>query len=157
VLLEVPMESYDSPGSDLGPHTLRSGTADDINTQRLVWAMTRFSGYAGVTNLLGGRFLSDPVSLQPMLGYLARRGLFVYDNRTSSHSAVRDVARRVGLPFAQGQSAIDTIQTAMEIDHRLAGLEESARARGSAAGTGSLYPVTVERVARWAQGLSARG
>ncbi len=157
VLLEVPMESYDFPDSDLGPHTLRSGTADDVNTQRLIWAMTRFSGYAGVTNLLGGRFLADPVSLEPMLGYLARRGLFFYDNGASSHSAVPDVASRAGLPYAQGQSTIDTIQTAMEIDHRLAALEESARGNGKAAASGFLYPVTVDRVARWAQGLSARG
>jgi polysaccharide deacetylase 2 family uncharacterized protein YibQ len=157
VLLEVPMESYDFPDSDLGPHTLRSGAADDVNTQRLVWAMTRFSGYAGVTNLLGGRFLSDPVSLEPVMGYLARRGLFFYDNGASSRSAVPDVAPRVGIPFVQGQSTIDTIQTAMEVDHRLAALEESARATGSAAASGFLYPVTVERVAHWAQGLSARG
>jgi polysaccharide deacetylase 2 family uncharacterized protein YibQ len=157
VLLEVPMESYDFPDSDLGPHTLRSGATDDVNTQRLVWAMTRFSGYAGVTNLLGGRFLSDPVSLEPVLGYLARRGLFFYDNGASAHSAVPDVAARVGLPFTQGQSTIDTIQTAMEIDRQLAALEQSAHASGSAAGSGFLYPVTVERVARWAQGLSARG
>jgi polysaccharide deacetylase 2 family uncharacterized protein YibQ len=157
VLLEVPMESYDFPDSDLGPHTLRSGAAEDVNTQRLIWAMTRFSGYAGVTNLLGGRFLADPVSLEPVLGYLARRGLFFYDNGASSHSAVPDVAPRTGLPYAQGQSTIDTIQTAMEIDHRLAALEESARGSGSAAGSGFLYPITVDRVARWAQGLSARG
>jgi polysaccharide deacetylase 2 family uncharacterized protein YibQ len=157
VLLEVPMESYDFPDSDLGPHTLRSGAADDVNTQRLVWAMSRFSGYAGVTNLLGGRFLSDSTSLEPVLTYLARRGLFFYDNGASAHSAVPDVAPRAGLPYAQGQSTIDTIQTAMEIDHRLAALEESAHAGGSAAGTGFLYPITIDRVARWAQGLSARG
>ena len=65
--------------------------------------------------------------------------------------------RAPGLPFAQGQSTIDTIQTAMEIDHRLSALEESARGNGSAAASGFLYPVTVDRVARWAQGLSARG
>jgi polysaccharide deacetylase 2 family uncharacterized protein YibQ len=157
VLLEVPMESYDFPDSDLGAHTLRSGAGDDVNTQRLIWAMTRFSGYAGVTNLLGGRFLSDQTALEPMLGYLARRGLFFYDTGASAHSAVPDVAARVGLPYAQGQPAIDTIQTAMEIDHRLAALEETARASGSASASGFLYPVTVERVARWAQGLSARG
>lgn len=157
VLLEVPMESYDFPDSDLGPHTLRSGASDDINTQRLIWAMTRFTGYAGVTNLLGGRFLADPVSLEPALAYLARRGLFFYENGGGAHSAVPDIAPRAGLAYAQGQSAIDTIQTAMEIDRRLAALEESAKSGGSAVGSGFLYPVTIDRVARWAQGLSVRG
>jgi uncharacterized protein len=157
VLVEVPMEPYDFPDSDPGPHTLRSGAGEDANTERLVWALTRFSGYAGVTNLLGGRFMSDANSLEPMLTYLARRGLMFYDNGQATHSAASDVASRVGVPFAQADSSIDTIQTAMEIDRRLSALESVARTRGSAAGSGVLYPVTIERVKSWAQGLAGRG
>ncbi|HTT98679.1 MAG TPA: divergent polysaccharide deacetylase family protein [Rhizomicrobium sp.] len=157
VLLEVPMEPYDFPDSDPGPHTLRSGAGEDANTERLVWALTRFSGYAGITNLLGGRFMSDANSLEPMLTYLARRGLMFYDNGQATHSAAADVAGRVGVPFAQADSEIDTIQTAMEIDRRLSALESSARARGFAAGSGGLTPITIDRVRIWAQGLSGRG
>jgi polysaccharide deacetylase 2 family uncharacterized protein YibQ len=157
VLLEVPMEPYDFPDSDPGPHTLRSGAGEDANTERLVWALTRFSGYTGVTNLLGGRFLSDANSLEPMLTYLARRGLMFYDNGSANHSAAPDVASRVGVPFAQADSTIDTIQTAMEIDRRLSALESVARTRGSAGGSGQIYPVTIDRVRNWAQGLAGRG
>ena len=49
------------------------------------------------------------------------------------------------------------IPTAMEIDHQLSALENAARAHGSASGTGFLYPLTIERVTQWAQGLSGRG
>jgi len=157
VLLEVPMEPYDFPDSDPGPHTLRSGTGEDANTERLVWALTRFSGYAGVTNLLGGRFLSDANSLEPMMTYLARRGLLFYDNGQAAHSAGPDVAARTGAAFVQADSTIDKIQTAMEIDRRLSGLETLARSRGSASGAGFLYPITVDRVKSWASGLSGRG
>lgn len=157
VLLEVPMEPYDFPDSDPGPHTLRSGVGEDANTERLVWALTRFSGYAGITNLLGGRFLSDAGSLEPMMTYLARRGLLFYDNGQATHSAAPDVASHVGLAFAQADSIIDKIQTSMEIDRRLSSLESVARTRGSASGSGFLYPVTLERVRNWAQGLSGRG
>ena len=59
VLLEIPMESYDFPDSDPGPHTLRAAAGEESNTERLVWSMTRFTGYAGITNLQGGRFLAD--------------------------------------------------------------------------------------------------
>jgi polysaccharide deacetylase 2 family uncharacterized protein YibQ len=45
----------------------------------------------------------------------------------------------------------------MEIDHQLSELESEARAHGSAAGSGFLYPLTIERVAQWSQGLAARG
>jgi polysaccharide deacetylase 2 family uncharacterized protein YibQ len=157
ILLEVPMEPYDFPDSDPGPHTLRSGVGEDANTERLVWALTRFSGYAGVTNLLGGRFMADASSLEPMLTFLARRGLMFYDNGAATHSAAPDIASRVGVSFAQSDSTIDKIQTAMEIDRRLSALESEARANGSAAGSGQIYPVTIERVKNWAQGLAGRG
>ena len=65
VLMEVPMEPFDFPDSDPGPHTLRAGQDEDANIQRLTWALTRFTGYAGVTNLLGQRFLSDSAALSP--------------------------------------------------------------------------------------------
>jgi polysaccharide deacetylase 2 family uncharacterized protein YibQ len=157
VLLEVPMEPFDFPDSDPGPHTLRSGVGEDANTERLVWALTRFTGYTGVTNLLGGRLLSDSDSLEPVLTYLARRGLLFFDNGAATHSAAPDVAARAGLPFAQATVTIDSIQTAMEIDHALSELEIQARAHGTASGAGFIYPVTIDRVAQWAQGLSGRG
>src|SRR5215472_17368560 len=59
VLLEVPMEPYDFPDSDPGPHTLRAAVGEETNNERLVWSLTRFTGYAGITNFLGGRFLAD--------------------------------------------------------------------------------------------------
>jgi polysaccharide deacetylase 2 family uncharacterized protein YibQ len=157
VLLEVPMEPFDFPDSDPGPHTLRSGVGEDANTERLVWSLTRFTGYTGVTNLLGGRLLSDPESLEPVMTYLARRGLLFYDNGAATHSAAPDVAARSGVAFAQATDTIDSIQTAMEIDRQLSDLETKARANGTASGAGFLYPVTVERVANWAQGLPGRG
>ncbi|HUO89786.1 MAG TPA: divergent polysaccharide deacetylase family protein [Rhizomicrobium sp.] len=157
VLLEVPMEPFDFPDSDPGPHTLRSGVGEEANTERLVWALTRFTGYTGVTNLLGGRLLSDPDSLEPVMTYLARRGLLFFDNGAATHSAAPDVAARAGVSFVQATATIDSIQTAMEIDRQLSDLESQARAHGTASGSGFLYPVTVERVSQWAQGLPGRG
>jgi polysaccharide deacetylase 2 family uncharacterized protein YibQ len=157
VLVEVPMEPYDFPDSDPGPHTLRAGVGEDANTERLTWALTRFTGYTGVTNLLGGRLMSDADSLEPVMTYLARRGLLFYDNGAATHSAAPDVAGRAGVSFAQAADTIDSIQTAMEIDRQLSDLETRARANGTASGAGFIYPVTIERVTAWAQGLPGRG
>jgi hypothetical protein len=157
VLLEVPMEPFDFPDSDAGPHTLRAGVGEDSNTERLVWALTRFSGYTGVTNLLGARLLSDPETLEPVLTYLARRGLLFFDNGVTARSAAPDVAARTNVAFAQATANIDSIQTAMEIDRELSELENQARAHGSASGSGYIFPITVERVTQWARGLSGRG
>jgi polysaccharide deacetylase 2 family uncharacterized protein YibQ len=157
VLLEIPMEPYDFPDSDPGRYTLRVGVGEDSNLQRLVWALTRFTGYTGATNLLGGRFLASGDTLEPVLTYLTRRGLLFYDNGSSVHSVAPEVAARVGTAFAQANDTIDAIQSAMEIDHRLSGLETTARTTGSASGSGRLYPVTIDRVGKWVQGLDGRG
>ncbi len=157
VLLEVPMEPLDFPDSDPGPHTLRAGQEEEANIQRLTWALTRFTGYAGVTNLLGQRFLSDSQALSPVLTYLNRRGLYVFDNGAASQSVLPSVAGQVGILAAQSGPAIDSIQTAPEIDRRLSDLETQARANGSAVGAAFLYPVSIARIAAWAKGLESRG
>ena len=157
ILLEIPMEPYDFPDSDPGPHTLRAGQEEEANIQRLTWALTRFTGYAGVTNLLGQRFLSDSEALSPALTYLGRRGLYFFDNGAASQSVVPVVAGQVGMPAVQSGAAVDTIQTALEIDRRLSELETQARANGSAVGSAFLYPVSLARIASWAKGLQSRG
>ena len=157
VLLEIPMEPFDFPDSDPGPHTLRAGQEEDANMQRLNWALSRFTGYAGVTNLLGQRFLSDTEALSPVLTSLNRRGLYFFDNGAASQSVLPTVASQLGMPAAQSGAALDTIQTALEIDHRLSELETQARANGSAVGSAFLYPVSITRIAEWARGLESRG
>ena len=157
VLLEVPMEPYDFPDSDPGPHTLRAAVGEETNTQRLQWAMTRFTGYAGITNLLGGRLLADGDSLEPIMTYVARRGLLFYDSGPQNRSVAPEVAKRINAPYVQSEITLDTIQTGMEIDARLSELEKLARTNGSAAASGFLLPVTIDRVANWAKGLEGRG
>jgi hypothetical protein len=157
VLLEVPMEPYDFPDSDPGPHTLRAAAGEDSNTDRLSWSLSRVTGYAGVTNLLGTRFLTESDAVEPVMTFLARRGLLFFDNGGVPRSAAPDIAKRLGAPFVQASTTIDVIQTGMEIDQRLSELETRARLNGWAAGAGFLYPVTIDRLSVWAKGLSQRG
>jgi uncharacterized protein len=157
VLLEVPMEPYDFPDSDPGPHTLRATASEDVNIDRLSWSLSRITGYAGVTNLLGDRFITDSDALEPVMTFLSRRGLMFFDNGSSPRSAAPEIAKRIGAPFAQAATTIDVIQTGMEIDQRLSELETRARLNGWAAGSAFLYPVTLDRLSVWAKGLQGRG
>jgi polysaccharide deacetylase 2 family uncharacterized protein YibQ len=119
--------------------------------------MSRFTGYAGVSNLLGQRFLTSSEALSPVLTYLNRRGLYFFDNGAANQSVVPVVAGQVGIPALQSGPALDNIQTASEIDRRLSELESQARANGSAVGAAFLYPVSIARIAAWARGLQSRG
>ncbi|HWC63632.1 MAG TPA: divergent polysaccharide deacetylase family protein, partial [Rhizomicrobium sp.] len=115
------------------------------------------TGYAGTTNLLGQRFLSEPSALAPAMTYLARRGLYFFDNGAASQSAAAQVASTTATPFASTDELLDSIQAGPEIDRHLSALEDEARAHGGATGSGFLYPVTVDRIATWAKGLQGRG
>src|SRR5258706_1156655 len=157
VLLQVPMEPADFPESDPGPHTLRASQDEEANIQRLAWAMTRFTGYAGVTNLLGQRFLSDSEALSPALTYLKRRGLYFFDNGAATQSVAPMVAGQVGISAAQSGAPLDSVQNPSEIDRRLSELETQARANGTAVGTALLFPATVARLAARAPGVQSRG
>jgi uncharacterized protein len=157
VLIELPMEPYDFPDSDPGQYTLRVGADPAANMQRLNWALSRLSGYAGTTNLLGARFLTDRDALRPVLDALAKRGLLFFDNGAVARSAATEAAAGSGVYFTAADEVIDTIQSAMEIDRQLDSLTATAKAKGAASGAGFVYPVTVERVSLWSKKLYDKG
>jgi polysaccharide deacetylase 2 family uncharacterized protein YibQ len=157
VLMEVPMEPYNFPDSDPGPHTLRAAASESTNIERLSWALSRATGYAGIANLLGDRFMTDSEALEPVMTFLARRGLMFFDDGSVPRSVAPEVAKSAGEPFLQASIQIDAIQAGMEIDQRLSELETRARLNGWAVGSAGLYPVTVDRLTVWAKGLAGRG
>ncbi len=89
--------------------------------------------------------------------FLARRGLLFYDDGSTPKSAAPDVALQTDTAFVRGALTIDHVQDGASIDRALSDLETQARSHGSAVGTAFLYPVSVERLALWARGLSSRG
>ena len=157
VVLEVPMEPFDFPESDPGPHLLLAAASAEENIKRLDWALSRATGYVGVMNLLGGRFLGESGAIEPVLGHLAKRGVLFLDNGTSSNSVAVTSARHVKATMATASLTLDTVQTPAAIDTKLADLEAAARQDGFAIGIASAYPVTITRVSEWLANAQARG
>jgi polysaccharide deacetylase 2 family uncharacterized protein YibQ len=101
--------------------------------------------------------LSTGEDLKPVLKDIGDRGLYFLDRGTAKNSAVAEVARALGLPFATGSGPIDAQASREEIELRLQRLEEIARQKGAAIGTGFNYPVTIERVRDWSETLDKKG
>jgi hypothetical protein len=156
-LLQLPMEPFDFPANNPGPHTLLSGAAATENIDNLHWLMTRFAGYVGVMNFLGAKFTADPAALTTVLGDVAARGLLYLDDGTSPRSLARDVAAKLNLRAGGADVVIDADPSPQAIDAALIKLEAQARANGLAIGVAAALPVSVEHVARWAHSLEARG
>ncbi|MGX1789709.1 divergent polysaccharide deacetylase family protein [Bosea sp. NPDC055332] len=156
VFLQVPMEPFDYPDNDPGPHTLLTGPKGTDNLDRLQWVLGRFSGYVGVVNFLGGRLTSDDMALTPLLRELAGRGLMVVDDGSSPRSLLASAASRAQIPALKADLALDTVPRAETIDKELQRLETLARDQGAAVAIASALPVTVERITRWARTLEAK-
>ncbi|MDB5446418.1 MAG: hypothetical protein JWQ97_1735 [Phenylobacterium sp.] len=151
VLLETPMEPVDYPDNDPGPYTLMAQAPANETAKKLDWILSRASGYFALTNYLGSRFLGDDKAYEGFMGAVRGRGLGFIDDGLAS--------RRTGggAPRASAERVIDDQLTQAAIDQQLLQLEASALERGQALGAGFAYPVTLDKVARWAQGVEQRG
>ncbi|MFQ5533637.1 MAG: divergent polysaccharide deacetylase family protein, partial [Sphingomonadales bacterium] len=157
VILQIPMEPIDYPMNDPGPHTLLSSLDPAANIDRLEWMMSRLTGYVGITEDMGSRFVATESALRPVLEVIRRRGLMYLDGRPTRYGATSGIARELALPLAINNRLVDIEPSRDAIDAQLQELVGIARTNGAAVGLAHAYPVTLERLAKWAETLSTEG
>jgi polysaccharide deacetylase 2 family uncharacterized protein YibQ len=157
VVLTVPMEPVDYPREDPGPQTLLTALTPRQNLDRLEWTMGRAAGYVGLTNLMGSRFLAAATELRPILEVIKGRGLLFLETRAANQTTVAALSQELALPEAVSDRDLDGNLSPAGIDQALAELEPIARRKGTAVGTGSPYPLTIDRLVAWAAGLESKG
>lgn len=150
VLLEIPMEPLDFPNNDPGPYTLMANDPQTQTTQRLEWLMSRATGYFGVTNYLGGRFVTSDKGMNTFAQALRQRGLAFIDDGSAAK-------RALSIPRASAGRIVDDQLDSEAIDHQLLTLEAQALQTGAALGSGFAYPLTIAQVQRWAASVGQRG
>jgi uncharacterized protein len=151
------MEPFDYPDNDPGPQTLLTSLNTEQNLDRMYWHLSRFQGYAGIANFMGGRFEVADAGMQPIVREAAKRGLGYFDDGSAPRSVAASLAAGQAMPFAKADVTIDSVPTAAEIDHALANLENLAKERGLAVGVASALPISIERIGTWAKALDSRG
>jgi polysaccharide deacetylase 2 family uncharacterized protein YibQ len=157
VMLQVPMQPFDYPQNDPGPHTLTVEAGANANIENLHWVMGRFTGYTGIVNFMGGRFTAESEALEPIIAELAARGLGIVDDGSSSRAQIGTLARAADVPVARGDILLDVVAQQDAIDDMLGRLEDEARERGFAVATASALPITISRIEAWARGAAGRG
>lgn len=156
VLIGMPAEPSDYPDSDPGPATLLTSLSASDNLQRLQWVLARATGYVGVVGEYGGRFMSSPKDVLPILDELKRRGLMYVDNLPSSQSRTGRLARDLGLPRAMNDLEIDADPSAKAIEAHFGTILELARSRGQAVAFAQPLPVTIDVLERLLPSLGSR-
>jgi polysaccharide deacetylase 2 family uncharacterized protein YibQ len=148
-LLALPMD----PASD---HALLGGATPAQTADRLDWVLSRFAGYAGVTDgadAVHGGLSPGAEPMTSVLRTLAARGLFYVEARPTAALPALPGLWAIGVDVVVDETAVRS-----EIDARLAQLEALARKRGWALGLATApRAVTIDRIADWANGLPAKG
>ncbi len=157
VMLEVPMEPFDYPQNDPGPHTVLTGEPPRANLDKLFWLMARFGGYFGVVNNMGARFSASAADMAPVMEEFGARGIGYLDDGSSNRSVAAQLAGANKVPFSRASMMIDANPARAAILESLASLEAQAMESGSAIGIVSALPISVGTVSEWARELDARG
>jgi len=157
VMLELPMEPFDSSADDTGPQTLLASATPQQNVSHLEQLLGRGAGYFGVTNYQGARFATSAQASQPIVQALKRRGLVFISSGIGQRTALSVEASRAGLTNTAADRIIDARREADAIDDQLLNLEALALQNQSAIGAGFAYPVTMQQVDHWAADVGSRG
>ena len=157
VLIELPMEPFDYPNNDPGPHTLLADASPEENQRRLLTLLSRAAGYAGVANYLGARFGASESAMTRLLEAIEGRGLTLYHDGAGRRPALERAREASGASLVLADRVIDASPDPDSIDARLLELEALALQNGTSLGSGFAYPATLETVAAWADGIEARG
>lgn len=153
IMLEIPLEPFDYPQNDPGPHTLLVEQPPRDNLEKLHWLLSRMGGYTGVLNHMGARFTASASDFGPVMEELGMRGLSYLDDGSSNRSVAPQLAQQNGIPFARADMELDTNPSRAAILEALASLEARADERGWAVGTISALPVSIRTLAEWATAL----
>jgi polysaccharide deacetylase 2 family uncharacterized protein YibQ len=157
VLLELPMEPYDYPNVDTGPHTLLINSSAEENVRRVDLLLGKATGYFGVTNYQGAKFATDAKAANPVFEELSKRGLVFLHDGGAVRSALPDAAKQTQLGFRVADKILDAEPAREAIDRQLLQLEATALKDGQALGVGYGYPITIEQLKSWSDGLKAKG
>ena len=92
VLLQIPLEPFNYPTTDPGPHTLTVDASASENLDRLHWLLGRMTNYVGVVNYMGARFTGEADALSPVIAEIGKRGLLYLDDGSSARSRAAELA-----------------------------------------------------------------
>jgi uncharacterized protein len=157
IFLQVPFEPVGFPASNPGPKTLLADAVQGENLEALYWHMSRFSGYVGIMNYMGGRYLSSAEAVQPFLAEVKKRGLLFVEDGSLPLSATLAVAKTSRADARKANTVIDSDPNPQSILAALKLLEEEAQTNGMAIGTGSGLEVTIDTLRDWAADAAERG
>ncbi|WP_231714723.1 divergent polysaccharide deacetylase family protein [Enhydrobacter aerosaccus] len=155
LMLHMPMEP--TGHADPGPNALLVSLNDGDIRQRVVADLDSFDGYVGVNNHMGSRFTAYRPGMEIVLRIFKTRGLLFLDSRTTAQTVGESLAQELGVPSINRNVFLDDDESLGAVKRKLAETEEVARRQGFAVAIGHPHENTLQALAEWLPGVSAKG
>jgi polysaccharide deacetylase 2 family uncharacterized protein YibQ len=151
LLVELPMEAAGLGPEQLGPAALTTFQSQADNRKRLDWVLSRFKGFYGVTNYLGGTFSSDQTAITPVLFALKGSGLAYIDDT--------GLARRSAQSMSASYGSVDFLLTPQSADFAgmLDQIEQRALAKTRITVKVYATPASLQQLQIWIDGFEEKG
>ena len=149
VMLTLPMEPKRYPHSDPGPFGLLTSLDKEENIKRLHHVLSRTTGYVGVMNFLGDKFVLDAAAVEPVMQSLNARGLFFLDTHPERLSLASLSATVLNMPHASVDIVLDQSLSRDQVVKRMRDSSRLARARGGSVMVVYPLPYILDELEVW--------
>jgi len=123
IILHQPMQPESYPRDNPGPGAILTGMKDEEIRMVLTHNLASVPGAVGINNHMGSAVMKDARILKVILKVVRNRGLIFLDSRTCPASPAGEIARRLGVPFAENEVFLDNED---DFDYIRERLEEAA-------------------------------
>lgn len=155
--LTLPVETELYPFNDPGPQTLLINAAERLNRNKLYWALSRGSGYAGVVTEPDATFFDSPVDAKPVLNEVFTRGLGFINGDTSPSETSTKSAREHRGAYEAADVWIDVPSSPEHIAASFRQLEVLADGEGKSIGFVHATPQNLKLLKTWLESLPGKG
>lgn len=155
-LVDLPSQSA-APQDDPGSDGLMTGLRPEENDARLTRITERAPQTIGVTTVLGSRFLTDQVALQPVLAKLASQGLATIDASADNRLQVSVLSAAAQLPHLKAGFAIDETESRDNILRGLSALSVDLQSHPHQLVAATPSPLSLALISGWCKQLAGQG
>lgn len=151
VYLTIPFESLTFPADDPGPDTLMVNYSKKTNLIQLNTILGKASGYVGLVNLDGGRFVAYETQMRFFLTIMKKRGLGFVDGSSNLRSLTSSIAQQLNTHTLRVKSD-NIFQETSNADGVLNDLNKLAGFAKYNKNTIALFnadPITIETLIKW--------
>lgn len=143
VLLHMPMEPLPNPAAGPGEGAVLVGQSPAEVERRLERALEVVPMARGINNHMGSRATADLATMQAVMAFVRRRGLYFLDSRTTPATVAEQTARAAGVPALRRDVFLDNVDEPDAVRRCLDDAVARARLEGSTLAIGHVHPTTI--------------